>query len=144
VQALKNGAGCNGRVPVFDGRRRYDLITVDRGVKPFAAEAVSRFSGEARQCDFTVQPIAGFERRDKRMNAAEEQLPRQGRAWLKRIDDDMPPTPIRIEYQGEWGATVITLKEFVKRPELDVADGWSAIDPSSYADKARQLIKAID
>ena len=124
IRAMDDGRTCNGRMPVFDGRRRFDLIVVDRGRKPFAASQVSReHTGEATLCEFTIQPIAGYQRpREDEGDSARWRRPRQGRAWLSPIIDGVPSMPLRIELDSAWGDTIVTLKEYGRRAGIREQD----------------------
>ncbi len=110
VRRMSAGETCSGRLPVFDGRRRYDLVFVDRGRRPFEAETVNpAFSGEAIRCDFSIEPIAGHLR--PRWEGDERRWERQeGHVWVLPPRDGLPATPIRLELEGFWGSTIVSLK----------------------------------
>ena len=48
---------CNRRLPVFDGRIRYDLVLSPKGTRPI--ESVGRLHGNAYVCRVSYVPIAG-------------------------------------------------------------------------------------
>ncbi|MBI3452563.1 MAG: DUF3108 domain-containing protein [Rhodospirillales bacterium] len=109
IHATSEGKGCNGRVPVFDGRRRYDMVFVDRGERQFSASRYSVFDGRAKQCDFVFESIAGFERR--RPENEERRRLQSGRAWISPVMPGAPATPVRIELDGDWGMTIAHLRD---------------------------------
>ena len=59
VETLASSGSCDARIPVFDGKRRYDLVTFD-------AEPATAPTGEAGAIDCTVEfrQVAGFRERD--------------------------------------------------------------------------------
>jgi hypothetical protein len=114
---------CVERVPVFDGRRRYDVVVVDRGKETLPANDYNSFSGVALRCDFTVDPIAGYEQR-----FADEEMRRRrfntGRAWFAEILPGQPAVPVRIELDGEMASALIHLTDIqraVAEPDHPVA-----------------------
>jgi hypothetical protein len=59
--ATTGPAGCMGRLPVFDGRRRYDILVRGDGTETLEASRHARYSGPASRCIVTMRPVAGFE-----------------------------------------------------------------------------------
>ena len=111
------GGGCDGRVPVFDGRRRYDVVVVDRGTE-LVPGGDDLFSGPALRCDFTIVPIAGYVRRPSDPDHLKHRF-RTGHAWFAEVVPGAPAVPVRIEMQGDLAATVVHLRRV--RPAADVA-----------------------
>jgi hypothetical protein len=108
VRTVSKGRGCTESLAVFDGRRRYDLVLTDRGPRPAVESRYVRVDEGVRQCDFVVHPIAGH--RKRAAGARDERRLRQGRAWLAPIMAGAPATPVRIEFDGDWGETIVHLR----------------------------------
>jgi hypothetical protein len=111
VRWIAERHSCAERVPVFDGRRRYDVVSVDRGIETLAANDYNSFSGPAFRCDFTIEPIAGYEQRfaDEEMR---KRRFRTGRAWAAELLPGQPVVPVRIELDGEMARALIHLTDF--------------------------------
>ena len=120
VRSVNAGNGCAGRLPVFDGRRRYDIVFADRGPALIEPSSYSIFSGEAALCAFVFEPVAGHVRR----GASEESNARRlqtGRVWLAPVLDGAPSAPVRIELDGGWGMTMVHLIGVQRAAEITPA-----------------------
>lgn len=120
------GGGCAGRVAVFDGRRRYDVVVVERGTEHLSAGDDERFSGPALRCEFTFVPIAGYARHPSDSEQRKRRF-RTGQAWFAVIVPGEPAVPVRIEMQGDLAATVVHLRRI--EPPGGVATGPAAAHP---------------
>jgi hypothetical protein len=99
---------CAQRVPVFDGRRRYDLAFSDGGHEVLKPNDYSSFSGEATLCLFRYVRIAGYQKKRDRWNHAED-VDRVYRVWMAPVAQGLPPMPVRIEAEGAFGALIVHL-----------------------------------
>jgi hypothetical protein len=54
---LSKGEACNKRLPIFDGKMRYDLVLAPKGTRPISASG--RLHGVAHVCSVRYIPIAG-------------------------------------------------------------------------------------
>ncbi len=59
---METVGGCKGVYPVYDGRRRYDVLLDDVGEKAFKASRYSVFAGNASGCRIDIDPKGGFKR----------------------------------------------------------------------------------
>ena len=110
IQQVSTGASCTRVVPIFDGRRRFDLEFVDRGTDVLETSDPRGFAGEARVCEFTYRMVAGFVRNET-SGADRQREPRTGRVWLARVLPGQPLAPVRIEVDNtNWGATIAELR----------------------------------
>lgn len=57
---------CGGTIPVYDGRRRFDLIMEPRGVEEISTGKGAAFEGEALKCWIGFKRIAGYKPRKKK------------------------------------------------------------------------------
>ena len=110
IRRVSAGQTCTGVVPGFDGRRRFDLEFVERGIEPVAAWRAGAFEGDARRCDFTFRIVAGF-MRNVSGGVDRQREPRLGRTWLAPVVPGKPLAPVRIEVDNSnWGRTVARLR----------------------------------
>jgi len=93
---------CSGTVPVFDGRRRYNIVS--RGVGPEIVKS-KVFSGKAYKCEVDLIRIAG--------HSESPWLPRQenegGDIWYAELLKGWPAIPVRFETDIGMGSVVIHL-----------------------------------
>jgi len=114
LQSAKNTNKCSGKFPVFDGKRRFNIVLHDDGTEDIAPSRYSKFSGEAMRCTLTVEPVAGFEPKDQKRGwmavqnhtEAHHMLPT---IWLARVGDSGQVVPVRMEIASEYGAVVAHL-----------------------------------
>ncbi len=116
--ALLRNAGsaskCTGKVPVFDGKRRFNIILTDDGTEVLAPSRYSGFTGKTMRCIFKMEPVAGFEPNDQKrgwmaiQNYTEEhhKLPT---IWLSRIKNSEQVIPVRVEITSAYGSVVANL-----------------------------------
>ncbi len=104
VRVMGEGQGCAGRMPVFDGRRRYDVVIVDKGSDTLRAHDYSAYHGAAIRCDFHVEPIVVE-------NAEHKRRFRSGRAWFAEVFPGRPWVPVRLEVDGDYAQTLVHLSE---------------------------------
>jgi hypothetical protein len=115
VRQLSAGGSCDGRLAVFDGRRRYDLVLTDRGRREMPETRYSIFAGEAVQCDFAYEPIAGHMRRRADPENANKRAVQSGRVYAAVATGTLV-MPVRVEIDGDWGITVAHLREVRRVP----------------------------
>ncbi|XBQ17723.1 MAG: DUF3108 domain-containing protein [Oceanicaulis sp.] len=80
---------CSGRLPVFDGKARYDLRFENAGTDEVRTRA---WQGEAIRCRAYVEPISGYDDGD-RPDQEEQNTPVH--IWLAPIDDVYVPVRFR-------------------------------------------------
>jgi hypothetical protein len=89
----EEGQTCDGLLPVFDGKARYDLRFVNIGSDDVRTRA---FRGEAIRCQAYLEPISGYDDGD-RPTEAETQRPVT--IWLAPIDGVHVPVRFRASTQ---------------------------------------------
>ena len=107
-----HGEGCRRTVPIYDGRRRYDMIFADLGMTMIGESRHSVFSGAARHCQVSYRPVAGYERRPRqsfwqRGGSREERPPVD--VWIASLEGTGPPLPVRLETDSGFGGVVVHL-----------------------------------
>ena len=94
--AVAGAERCTGRFPVFDGRRRYDiLLSEDGGAR-----------GTVLRCRAQAVKIAGF-------SFDQDYQPRtnNGHVWLASPRAGAPALPVRIDFDGTWGLVEVRMTE---------------------------------
>lgn len=118
MQILRNvdmAHGCNTKSQVFDGKRRFNIIFADKGLETLRPNRLSSFEGQARKCQVTVEPVAGFKDKDKKRGwmAVQEHTRQRSRlptVWLAPLDGNKGPlVPVRMEIASEYGSVVAHL-----------------------------------
>ncbi|HZH26313.1 MAG TPA: DUF3108 domain-containing protein [Azospirillaceae bacterium] len=59
LDRIAAGGACNGKLPVFDGKRRFDVHLADAGMAHLKANRWSAFQGDARHCVLRFKTLAG-------------------------------------------------------------------------------------
>lgn len=94
----ENGV-CEGRLPVFDGKARYDLRLNNLGPDDVRTRA---WSGEAIRCQAFIEPISGYDEGDR---PDEEETRRPVTIWLAPVDG--VHVPVRFRAQTQIGAITV-------------------------------------
>ena len=114
---------CNTTVPVFEGKRRFDITGHDMGTDEIDAEDYGIFRGYARACDAEFNLIAGaFKDRERSRFWQKNDKGDAGRApfhvWLARVAPNLPELPVRLESESVLGLIVMHLTgwHYVEKP----------------------------
>ncbi len=94
---------CKGEIPVFDGRRRYNMRVRHIGPSFVSPSDYSPYAGPAVECRAGVKRIGGFWNNSK----AHEHKYDEVRIFLAPILDDVPPVPIRLEAKNDFFSIII-------------------------------------
>ena len=89
----QESAPCSGRLPVFDGKARYDLRLENQGADWVRTRA---WRGEAVLCHAYLEPISGYDPGDR---PSEEETANPVRIWLAPIGDIYVPIRFRAATQ---------------------------------------------
>lgn len=115
LQAATYG-NCEGTVPVFDGRRRFDVNLTDAGAGEVAKSRLNAYEGSTQRCTVSLKPIAGYRYsgRDK------AQFPENVVLQAAEIVSGLPPLPVRLDTEIEYGALILHLVDYEEiEPGLD-------------------------
>src|SRR6185503_10414945 len=104
-QRLADTGTCAGIVRIFDGLRRYDLRYEDLGMAELPPSGRDAFSGSARHCRATVDPIAGFLRTGDHAGERATELS----VWLAAPVPGATPTTVRMDVVGTHGTLHVHL-----------------------------------
>lgn len=90
-QAIRTGA-CSGRVPVFDGTRRFDLVASPAGTSRVTKIGASLYEGQATECTVEPELIGGFRQVDVDAGV----YPEKATMWIASVVAGAPPVPVRV------------------------------------------------
>ncbi|MGE3623814.1 MAG: DUF3108 domain-containing protein [Bdellovibrionales bacterium] len=119
VQMLAHVAvnqSCTLEVPVFDGKRRFDLRGEDGGKELIDETDYGIYKGAARLCNVSFEMIAG-EWKDREKNRFWERAGGgKGRdafhIWLGNVAPEVPEIPVKLTSTSAWGDIVGHLTEW--------------------------------
>ena len=103
---VARGGGCALNVPVFDGRRRYNLRFSDAGNQALSPAAGQKFAGTAHACRMVRDEIGGFFVDKSHVEGA-----RAGTIWYAQLMPGDLATPVRMEMETEIGTVSIYLSQ---------------------------------
>lgn len=131
INTVTEGGECDATVPIFDGRRRYDLVFSDRGMDEVRPSRLSVFAGPARRCRMQLEPVAGAFRYEDDddddgggfWSTDPESAPRRRLdIWLAEPISGGPFLPVRMVGRSSIGAVVIHLRSANISTETTVAE----------------------
>lgn len=105
--AAETGRPCNGKVPVFDGRRRFNLVLEEDGLGVVEPSHHTVFSGAAVRCKVQMERLAGFQPNPQFNTKA----PRISILYVARFGDGALWLPVRLESDSSFGYVVGHLVE---------------------------------
>lgn len=103
LRAAATGS-CASTVPVFDGRRRFNVIARPAGEELVEPLPRSLFGGPAARCELELQQI----------DTSRERLPGSGTAWVAEVGGTS--VPVRIELATSAGPIIIDLIQVTGGP----------------------------
>jgi len=117
--AAGRGEGCARTVPVYDGRRRYDLTFSDAGPEALAASRYSVFAGMTRHCRVQSRTLAGRKLSEGtgfwQRGSDEERPPLD--VWIAPLRPGGPVLPVRLETDSTFGGVLVHLAAVTVLPE---------------------------
>jgi len=103
--AASGGPPCEGYIPVFDGKQRYNLLLASRGTEMIRTRG---WRGEALVCDAYYQPISGYDTEDW-PEPGETSHPL--RMWIAPIADGTAFLPVRLHTRAGFGGVTVELRQ---------------------------------
>jgi len=104
---VARGGGCELRVPVFDGRHRYDLLFSDDGQHMLSPAEGQNFNGETQVCRMVRREIGGFY-----LDKNHEEGASSGTIWYaKQLMPGDLAVPVRMAMQTEIGNVALFLSK---------------------------------
>jgi hypothetical protein len=106
IRKMDGDQACAADIPVFDGRRRYDLVSVPDGSEKLKPSGYTPFVGETVNCIVSVRKKAGFKKND---DSGWNDKGRSARVWMGKAFGDVPPVPVRLTLNTPLGALIAHL-----------------------------------
>ncbi|MEQ8266856.1 MAG: DUF3108 domain-containing protein [Parvibaculum sp.] len=113
LPVIGDGNPCDRTLPVFDGKRRYDLqLTYDGDDKVTTRD--NGYSGKAVRCKVRVMPRAGMQRAKLATS-----LRQRGDTliWLAPVRDDQLYIPVRVQLRTPIGAAILDVVKLQRYAE---------------------------
>jgi hypothetical protein len=110
---------CPGTIPIFDGRRRYDISFTYEGEDELATSNEAAYSGPATICRLETKRIAGFSRSWERQEAKDPPPP--PKLWLARVGPEGLVLPVRLVAKTRWGTAVAHLERLDREGQTVLA-----------------------
>lgn len=99
MQTLAASGSCEARIRVFDGKRRYDMVSRHGGDWLLKATDYNAYGGPAAECVVAIERLAGFRKR-----RLAQRYPSEFSIYLGRVREDLPPVPVRLHTSNLFGA----------------------------------------
>lgn len=107
VAKVAQSGRCEVALPIFDGRRRYDLTAQHLGETELKTSDVAPFGGLATHCGLAFEMLGGgWKKKSKRWKEAGRP---EVEVFLSRVLPNAPPLPVRVHAKNNFGALRIHL-----------------------------------
>lgn len=117
-----DAAPCAGTVPVFDGKRRYDVRFVPLGEEMLPAREGSDDPRAAHKCQANFEMLAGFDTAGRRGDE-DYRPPKPTTVWLVRDREAGLWLPVKAETETRWCTVEAVLRSLPPpHPDLIEAD----------------------
>lgn len=125
LQTVSLDNNCNSTVPVFDGKRRFNLVFKKGKMTTLSKSKYSAYEGDALRCIVEVEPVAGFKKKDMKRGWLAVQNHTKERdkmptIWLAQIAENTPMVPVRMEIASSYGTVVAHLSD-IERHDSSLA-----------------------
>lgn len=116
LSVLENGAdkACGKSYPVFDGKRRYDVVLGAPQDTMMKASRYNVYEGPAVQCTMTIKEISGFGKKKRGFSAIQEQAKDNDTLpmlWLGHRDGRPNAELVRFQVKTDYGMVIAHLAE---------------------------------
>lgn len=111
---LTKGQGCNARLPIFDGHRRYDLILSEKPARQFKPSRYSVFEGQAIGCKVEFVRKGGFRiNQESRRSLDQDQ---EVIVWAGAPIENGNIVPVRLRLDTQFGVMDMHLDRYREGP----------------------------
>ncbi len=115
IASAGSPAACTSRYPVFDGRRRYDIVTKPQAPQMLGPSSRRLGAGLAQTCVVQMHPVAGFQTDREKPNAFfAEGTERSATIWFMPMNGRT--IPIQVEVPTEFGSFYVHTTQFTVTP----------------------------
>ena len=104
ARAVPSEESCAVRVPVFDGRRRFDAVIEAHGEDELPRSSRSAYSGKAEVCDLAIEVLHG--RRKETDYGGLAGGDKTMTFWFARLFDGIYPLPVRVQLDTDLGGVI--------------------------------------
>lgn len=119
AQNLAKTGRCEQTIPVFDGKRRYNLRIHDSGVGTVPRSRSSVYQGPATLCSLTMERISGFSKKKRRYASQwDEEKDEPPTLWVAQLREGMPPVPVRFTGAVSLGSIIVHLTRIEAGAEI--------------------------
>lgn len=119
IYLLERGERCDTSVPVYDGRRRFNVVFEQVGMRELDKSRQSRFAGPALKCRVHVELVRGaWKRQNRWLEYSDEDTRRvetdEGLVdvWFGRLQPGSARVPVRLEIHSPFGTGIAHLVAF--------------------------------
>jgi hypothetical protein len=107
VSEVAESGRCELEVPIFDGRRRYNLLTRHLGETELKPSDVAPFGGPATRCGIAFEMLGGAWKKKSRRwkDAGRPEI----EVFVARVLPGVPLVPVRVHAKNNFGALRIHL-----------------------------------
>jgi hypothetical protein len=97
IAAAGSASACSGRYPVYDGRRRYDVLMKPLGREILQPSSRRMAAGPAEACLVTLRPVAGFQRDVNPDRFFVQGVDRTAKLWFAPAAPQGRVVPVQVE-----------------------------------------------
>jgi hypothetical protein len=116
MNAVSRTDTCRATMPVYDGRRRYDMVFTPVGMETLDRSRYTSFSGPATRCRVHLELVSGaFQSADSDQfwSRGADRSDRQMDVWFAQAVPGGPVVPVRMQGDTRFGRFVIHLRNAV-------------------------------
>ena len=118
AQNLATTGHCEQTLPVFDGKRRFDLTFHDVGSGDLPKSRMAIYQGAAVLCGLTMKRISGFMKPRRHVGQWDQDQDEPPTLWIAQVSPDMPPVPVRFTGSISLGSIVVHLTKIESSQEV--------------------------
>ncbi len=110
LQNVNAGETCDTSIPVFDGKRRFNMVFKQKGTTTLSSSRLNSFDGEAVKCTIEIEPVIGWEEKKRGYFRIQEESKEKGylpTVWIGQAYPGGPMVPVRMEIKSEYGAILM-------------------------------------
>jgi len=109
---LESGQGCNAEVPIFDGRRRYDVKLTEKDGRLFKPSRYSVFEGMAIGCKIEIVKKGGFKKGPDNYDRLVDEIV----IWAAAPATGARVVPVRMQMETDFGSMELHLERYRDGP----------------------------
>lgn len=110
LQNVTDGKTCDTSIPVFDGKRRFNMVFTQEGTPVLQSSRLNKYNGASVKCTVEIQPVAGWKKKKRGYLRIQEASRAKGflpTIWIGQAYEGGPMVPVRMEIRSEYGAILM-------------------------------------